>query len=403
MNILILSHYFYPENFIINSIAKKLSKNNSITVFTPEPSYPNKYIFKKLIKENNNNIYYDNIKIVRYPVVKRTGKSLLNLFMNYLSSLVIGSITIPFRANIKNQDIILVYLPSPVFTAIPGLILKLISKKKLVIWVQDLWPDVLISNTSLRNKYLYSFLGWIVNIIYNSSDLILTSSKQFVNEIKKKTNTKTLFYPNSLDISEISKNSISDNLKQNINGKFNILFSGNLGRVQGMDTIITSCKKLSVIDDSIKIYLVGDGSMKKYISNKISELQLSNLILLGAHDLSTMLSFYEHSDLLLLSFSNDENINKTVPFKLLGYLASGKPIISSANGATADIIQESGSGISTSPGDPDELVKTIMKIKSMSKNEIKIMGENGKNYFMKHFDQNQRVKELEDILKGLAK
>ena len=401
MNILILSHYFYPENFIINSISKKLSKNNSITVFAPEPSYPNKYIFKKYIKDENNNEYFKNIKIVRYPVVKRTGKSLFNLFMNYLSSFVIGSITIPFRANVKSQDIILVYLPSPVFTAIPALILKLLFNKKLVIWVQDLWPDVIISNTSFRNKYIYLLIDWIVSVIYNSSDLILTSSKQFVDEIKKKTKTKTLYYPNSLDVAEISKNIIGENVKQKINGTFNIIFSGNLGKAQGLDTIIKSCEKLLLIDDTIKIFLVGDGSMKTYISNKISELQLSNLILMGSHDFGTMFSFYNHSDLLLLSFSNSENINKTVPFKLLGYLASGKPIISSATGATADIIHESGSGISTSPGNADDLVNKIMKIKSMSKKERKIMGENGKTYFKKYFELNHRVKELENILKGI--
>ena len=403
MKILIISHYFYPENFIINSIAKRLSKNNSVTVFTPQPSYPNKYIFKKFIQSKDDDTYCENIKIIRYPVIKRTGKSLLNLFINYLSSLLIGSITLPFKANVKDQDIILVYLPSPVFTAIPAMIVKLVFNKKLVIWVQDLWPDVILSNTSLRNKYIYSFIGWIVSKIYNYSDLILTSSKQFVGEIKKKTKTKIIFYPNSLDVSDISKNPISDSMKQEINGSFNILFSGNLGRAQGLDTIINSCKRLLVIDETIKIFLVGDGSMKNYIRNKISELQLSNLKLLGAHDFGTMLSFYEHSDLLLMSFSNNDNINKTVPFKLLGYLASGKPIIASAAGATADVIKDSESGIFTPPGDIEILVQKIIELKSMSKKEREIMGKNGKDYFKKNFELRHRVKELEGILKGLLK
>ena len=148
-------------------------------------------------------------------------------------------------------------MPSPIFTAIPGIIAKIIYKKKLVIWVQDLWPDVVYSNTKIRNKFIYFLLKKIVRVIYGTSDLILTSSHEFVNEIKKLKNKKTVFYPNSLDVSEIDVDEISEEIKNQIDGSFNILFSGNLGRAQGIDTIIEASKRLQIIDSSIKIYLVG--------------------------------------------------------------------------------------------------------------------------------------------------
>ena len=179
MRILLISHYFWPENFKINDLAKFLSKHNKITVLTGSPSYPNKNIFKGFKK---NKVKLKNIEILRVPVLKRNN-SIFSLFLNYLSFLISLSTIGVVKLINKKFDLILVFGTSPPTVMIPAILISKIKKIKIAFWVLDLWPNTLISMNLVKNKFLIKLIKSYVSYIYNYSNVIFAQSNAFVKEL----------------------------------------------------------------------------------------------------------------------------------------------------------------------------------------------------------------------------
>ena len=156
--------------------------------------YPSKSSFKK-------------IKIYRVPIFPRIKNSFLYLFLNYVSFILSGILFSNFFLYKKKIDYIFVYATSPLLQALIGVFLKKIKKAKLVIWVQDLWPESLEYTGYIKNKFLLNLIKKIVKYIYDQSDLILVQSESFKKKINKITNKKTIILNNpSVDF---FKNSIN--------------------------------------------------------------------------------------------------------------------------------------------------------------------------------------------------
>ena len=199
---LIITHYFWPENFKINDFANFLSKNNKITVLTGSPSYPKKNIFKDFKKKKLN---YKNIEILRVPVFKRNNNR-FSLFLNYLSFLISLSTIGVIKLINKKFDLILVFGTSPPTVMIPAIILSKLKKIKVAFWVLDLWPETLISMNIIKNKFLIKLIRIYVSYAYNFSDLIFAQSKAFVVKIGKYCDNKKkiIYFPTWAD--QLSKN-----------------------------------------------------------------------------------------------------------------------------------------------------------------------------------------------------
>ena len=192
MKILVISHYYWPENFKINDLVNFLSKKNKVTVLTGYPSYPNKDIFRKINIRKN----FKNIEVLRVPIFKR-GNSKFSIFFNYLSYLISLSTIGLIRLTKKNYDLILVFGTSPPTVMIPAILVAKLKKIKIAFWVLDLWPETLTSMNIIKNKLLIKMIRYYVKYIYNCSDLIFAQSKAFVYQIKKycKNKNKIIYYP----------------------------------------------------------------------------------------------------------------------------------------------------------------------------------------------------------------
>ena len=199
MNILILSHYFWPENFKINDLASNLNKKNNVFVLTGNPSYPKKEIFNKIDNKKINK--FKNIEIIRVPVIPR-GKSKVSILFNYISFLLSLSIIGTIKILLKKIDVLLVFGTSPPTVMIPAIIISKIKKAKVIFWVLDLWPETLISMKIITNKFLLNIIKVYISYIYNFSDLVFAQSNEFVKQIKKycKNKKKIIYFPTWSDL-----------------------------------------------------------------------------------------------------------------------------------------------------------------------------------------------------------
>ena len=91
MRILIVSQYFYPENFRVNEIAFYLSsKGYKVTVLTSKPNYPKGKFFKGYNFFNKNTEYIYGVKVIRIPTIPRLNGGVLGMILNYFSFLFFG-------------------------------------------------------------------------------------------------------------------------------------------------------------------------------------------------------------------------------------------------------------------------------------------------------------------------
>ncbi len=398
MKILFFTQYFWPENFRINDVALYLKKkNHEIKVLTNNPCYPDKFFFLNYYLNKKKFKKIKGIEIFRIPSINR-GKSNIFILLNYINFFFNSFIFGINRFVNKKIDLVFIFCPSPILSALPAIILKKIFKKKVAIWVLDLWPDTLVDLNIVRNKTLIKILKYLVKFIYNNCDLILVQSKSFKTEISKITKSKCIYFPSWAE--ENIGNNITKYAKEIslTEKKLKIIFTGNIGEAQSFESIV-KCANLLKKYNKIKWIIVGNGRWQNKLENLIKKNNLEkDFQLIDNVPVTRIKSFFNHADALLISLKNKKTFKKTIPGKLQTYLSSGKPIIGMISGEANKIIKKSRSGLVCEADDHVELKNLLIKFIKMSKNKRKIFGINGKKYANKYFNKNKNLNDLEKIL-----
>ena len=166
VNILIVTQYFWPENFRINDLASGLlERGHKVEVVTGIPNYPGGKIFRDhgyFIKRKD---YYKGIKIHRVPLIPRGKGGGFRLALNFFSFAFLASILAPFFC-IGKFDLIFVYEPSPITVGLPALVLKKVKNAPVIFWMQDLWPESLSATGAVRSEKILKLVELMVRFIY---------------------------------------------------------------------------------------------------------------------------------------------------------------------------------------------------------------------------------------------
>lgn len=398
MRILIVTQYFWPENFKINDVALALKeRGHEVLVLTGKPNYPNGKFSTGYTFFNKRIEFWNGIKIYRSPIIPRGKGKGIQLFVNYISFSIFASVKLLF---IKNKfDKIFVYEPSPITVGIPGIVAKYKFKAPLYFWAQDLWPESISAAGGINNKSVITVLDWLTRFIYKHSKKVLVQSKAFIPYILNQNieKDKLVYYPNSTE-NYYQELSTDQELLKTLPKGIKLMFAGNIGEAQSFDTLLQAASILQKELIDVKWIVLGDGRMKDYVNQKIKELNLEdNFFLLGAFPSTEMPKYFSCADALIVSLKKDPIFALTIPSKIQSYLACGKPIITSLDGEGSKIIEEANAGLTSPSEDYMGLVANIKKFLILSKEEQKTLGQNGRAYFNIEFEREILVDKLEEI------
>lgn len=391
MKILVVCQYFYPEQFRVNDICFQLAdEGHEVTVLTGLPNYPSGIIDKKYRLSKNRKEQINGVKVIRSWLVGR-GESIKELVLNYISFVVSSSIKAFFIE--KNFDLILVYQLSPVTMAIPAILLKKLTKKPLIIYCHDLWPESIISAGISTKSNLYTILLKISKWIYKNADQIFISSRQFEEYFNK-----TLEIYNNITYLPVYAESLFENVhsKEKKEDILNLVFAGNIGEMQSVETILYAANELKQ-NRNIKFHIIGDGSSRKKCEELAHRLNLSNLIFYGHHSVTEMPAFYEMADAFLVTLKKNKVISYTLPNKVQSYMAAGKPIIGAIDGETKTVIEEANCGLCAPSEDYKELAEIIKRF-AEEKEKHSVYGKNARNYYDNNFSKKIYMKKLNKLL-----
>lgn len=399
MKILVVCQYYHPEPFRITDICETLvKKGHKVTVITGLPNYPEGIILREYRFGKNRKEVLNGVNIIRCFEIGR-GKSKIQLFINYVSFMISGSIK---AILIKEKyDVVFVNQLSPVLMTVPAIIYKKMKKSKILLYCLDLWPDSLVAGGVSTNSSIYKLFYKISKWIYRSVDSILVTTNMFKD-----------YFENVLQIHELNikylpqyaedlfvENNRNLDFRKN-NDDINLVFAGNIGEMQSVETIIYAANEIKD-DEQIKIHIVGDGSNYEICKRLSEKLSLTNVFFYGRKPMTIMPSFYVMADAMLVTLKGNSNLSYTVPGKVQSYMAAGKPIIGSINGETQKIINNSESGYCCGAEDFIALTNLIIKFKESS-NETKVkMAQNSYYYYLNNFSKekffHKLIKEMADL------
>ena len=400
MRILVVSQYFWPENFRINDLVKEwVQRGHQVTVLTGVPNYPLGSVFEDYRLKPSAFAEYEGAKVIRVPMLSR-GHGDFRLVLNYLSFVVGASIFGPWYLRGISVDVIFVFEPSPVTVGLPAIFFSRLKKASVVFWVLDLWPETLVALDEVRSPWILASVGRVVRFIYNRCAFVLGQSRGFVDSIAKYCDDKKKirYFPSwAEDVFADENVNPAPEIPEMTDG-FTVMFAGNIGEAQDIPAVLKAAELLKD-KPAIRWIIVGDGRKSEWLKSEVIRRGLQDQVLLpGRFPVERMPSFYAHADALLVSLKRDPVFSMTIPGKVQSYLLVGKPMLGMMDGEGAAVISDANAGLSCDAGDAAGLADAVLTLAAMTPGQRMQLGLNGKKYAQQEFDRSQLMDRLEALL-----
>ena len=400
-HILVVSQYFYPETFRINDMCLEWVKRGyKVTVVTGIPNYPMGKTFKGYGITKKRHEVWNGIEIYRIPLIPR-GSGSLGMIANYLSFMVSGMLAGKMK-NIK-ADLVFSFEVSPMTQVMTGISFAKKLHVPHYLYVQDLWPENVITVTGIRNPLIIKPIDKMVDYIYKNSDQIFATSPSFVEAICNRkvavNREKVHYWP---QYAEEFYKPIDKSIAKEVaaaygipnDDSFKIIFTGNVGTAQGIDILPQTAELLK--NENIKFVIIGDGRYLEKLVSDIKSRQLEKMFIFVARQPAEKIPvLLSACDVAFISFADDELWKMTIPAKLQSYMACGMPIIAVADGETKRIIEEAKCGWVCKMGDSRGLKKTIHEVMKI---DLQEMMKHSLCYYNNNYKKEEGMSKIMDYL-----
>lgn len=398
MKLLILSQYFWPENFRINDVVDGLvGRGHSVTVYTALPNYPTGRFFDGYGTLGPYRERYKSAEVRRVPIVSRGSGSGMRLALNFASHAIASTLLAPFHAR-GHFDAILVYEPSPMTIGIPARFLRRLKRAPVLFWVQDLWPESLEATGAIRSRAALRLVDRLIKWIYRGCDRVLVQSEAFIPSIRAHgvPDARIRYLPNSAEnFYRRLAPAVHDDEARELPPGFRVLYAGNIGAAQDFPTILAAAERLKD-ERSIQWIVLGEGRMRAWVEEEVRRRGLTATVhLLGQRPPERMSRYFAHADVLLATLRREPIFAYTIPSKIQTYIACGKPVIAALDGEGGRIIREAGAGWAVPAEDPSALAEAVLTASRTPKPEREAMGNRGEAWFREHFEREKLLSRLE--------
>lgn len=383
-HILVVSQYFYPESFRINDMCLEWVKRGyKVTVVTGIPNYPTGKTFPGYGFSKKRHEIWNGIEIFRIPLIPRGSKS-IGMILNYVSFMITG--VIAGKTKKIDADYVFSFEVSPMTQVLAGISFAKKLEIPHYLYVQDLWPENVVTVTGISNSLVIKPIDKMVDYIYKNTDHIFATSPSFVDAIcnrkVKVNNRKVHYWPQYAEefyhpCEKKSAPEIPDD------DNFKVIFTGNIGTAQGLQILPKTAELLK--NENVKFVMVGDG---RYLEEFNREVERRNVkekfVMVPRQPAERIPELLCACDVAFLSFQDDPLWTKTIPAKLQSYMACGMPVLASAQGETERVINEAACGKCSRIGDSKGLSENIIELMKSDLNEMRVKS---RNYFESHFDK----------------
>ncbi|MDF5734503.1 MULTISPECIES: glycosyltransferase family 4 protein [unclassified Nostoc] len=365
MHILIYSYNYHPEPIGIAPLMTELAeglvkRGHQVRVITGMPNYPQREIYdgyrgKWYVTEQKNGV-----TIQRSYLRIKSKPNLVDRLLLELS-FVFTSLPQIFKG--KRPDVIILTIP-PLLGTLPATIFGWLYNCPVVLNVQDILPEAAVKIGLLKNKWMIRTLAALEKFAYRTAHTISVITDSFRENLVNKgvPVNKIVCIPNWVNVNFIRplpKENNSWIFSHQLDGKFVVLYSGNIALTQGLETVIDAAVCLRHIREIVFV-IVGESIALHRLQQYCLLNGADNVLLLPLQPREKIPEMLAASDVGLIVQKRNV-ISFNMPSKIPLLLASGRPIVGSvpATGTAAKAIELSGGGIIVEPESPDAMAAAV--------------------------------------------
>lgn len=403
MKILIVTQYIYPEPFKSTELAFELAaRGYHVDVLTGIPNYPEgKYysgygLFKKRKEVVNGVTFYRCMQTPRKLFPGGVG-----LMLNYLTFMMNATLWVLFKfVWQKRYDAIITHEPSPITQIVPACILGNMKKIPVYSWIQDIWPDALVSAGGSIGQRLAPLVGKLTEWVYRNSTKLLITSKGMAPLINRNADhsDKIIYYPQWSEDMMADLGNMPANIENVRSENYNIMMAGSLNSGIGVPTVLALCEEMK--NDAVNFVFVGGGSEEQNMRDFVKDKGLKNVRFTGRKPFADMPYYTQQADAMLLTLKKTEmkHLDIVVPARLQSYISGGKPVLAMIGSGATEIINEADCGYAVPAGDYKAMAE-IIRIKVLTdKKGMDKKGKNGREYFEQNFTKSKCIDNLIKVM-----
>ena len=401
--ILVVTQHFWPENFRINDIVEGFLQDGiAVDVLCGLPNYPKGEWFPGYSATGPFEEEWHGARLYRCKEVPRRGNTSVNIFLNYVSWPWYAAHALHRLPG--GYDAVFCFNTSPVLMCWPAIRYAKKHHIPFTNYVLDIWPENLYSVLNVKNKALRAIAQGVSDALYKKADRLIAMSEPLQQRLCQRTGMppqKIAVIPQYCeDFYAVPQPDAA--LQAQFGGRFNLVFTGTFTPAQSLETVITAVQDArSRGADMLHLLLVGDGMSRAALEAKVKELHAEDAVTFyGSVPATDIPKFTALADALIVCLSDSPDLGLTVPAKVASYMAAGKPVLASMDGAGNAAVAAAG-GLSSPACDAAALADNLLALTRMDAAQRAAMGQSAKEYYLAHYHRSALLRKLEHfILEG---
>lgn len=403
MRVLLLTQWFDPEPTFKGLVfARELVRQGfDVEVLTGFPNYPGGKVYPGYRIRAVQRELIDGVHITRVALYPNHNQSALRRVANYVSFSASALFYGLFIA--RRPQVIYAYHP-PLTVGIVAALIRLFRRVPVVYDIQDMWPDTLRATGMIANPRLLNVVSAVCCWVYKRVDRIVVLSpgfKRLLIERGVPEQRIDVIY-NWADENALASPQGELNTTFPPNSRFRILFAGNMGKAQALDTVLDAAAILLVANPRICFVMLGGGVEANRLSATATARGLSNVVFLPSVPMQVVGRYLRAADALLVHLRKDPLFAITIPSKTQAYMAAGKPLLMAVNGDAANLVTEATCGVIAESENPQALAEAVQKLASMSGQQLEAMGQRAEAWYGERLSVTAGVTRFAGVFKTLG-
>jgi glycosyltransferase involved in cell wall biosynthesis len=403
VRVLIVTSLFQPEPNHLKGLtfAKELQRRgHEVHVLTGFPNYPGGVVYPGYRIRWTMEESLEGVPITRAAMYPSHDRSGLRRAASYVS---LGlSLALHLLTSRRRFDVCLVGL-GPITLMWPALTVRRLQGTRIVADVQDIWPESVADSGMLSSRAAVGILDAVCRRAYRAADRVLVLSPGYKRALVAR---GVAAERGEVVYNWCDEGTASTEVDEPLPGvlearTFNVVYAGNLGKLQGVDTILDTAARVMSTQENVRFVIVGDGVEAERLRARVQEEHLLNVRMVGRMPPRQAQAVLRRADLLLVHLDRRPLTQMGIPQKVQAYLAAGRPVLLAAEGDAADVVDRSGGGTTCAPNDPGAMAAAIEVFVRMDREERDRIGRRGLDFYQAQMSFQRGMDRVEGVFRDL--
>lgn len=369
MHILFLTDNFPPEG---NAPATRtyeharvwVEQGHKVTVITCAPNFPEGKVYADYQNKMFSKEAMDGIEVRRVKTYITANEGFAKRSLDYISFMFSAFFAGLF---VRKPDLVVATSPQ-FFCACGGWALAAVRRKPFIFELRDIWPASIKAVGASTNSRLLSALERLELFLYRRARLIVSVTHSFKEELISRgiDGAKIAVVLNGVDLSQYHRAEKDSALaaQHGLADKFVVGYVGTHGMAHGLETIVEAAERMSDNKEIVFLF-AGGGAKAAEIKSIVEERGLSNVLVLGRQEKSTMPAVWSLCDASIVHLRDEPLFSKVIPSKIFESMAMGLPIlIGVPEGEATEIVASNKAGLVFKPESAEALCEAVKELYS---------------------------------------